>query len=331
MKTLKALLLVVCAAALLAAGAAACPSRDVNLFVSKCSFDLTRMRNQVDPIVQHGVKPSAHSHDFYGWIRPTELTVANSTLPAGTTSNPGYSPVVSTCGVYGDWPSYWFPTPNVGGIVAPNHTDTPTGRNVAAADMLATYRSPVGVQVLPPPYGMTYVAGNSHATSPAENPHLSWTCGSLNDGSAKPIDCTRGGAGDGGARVPRLLGPAPRLGPRTAGTRASPGSSTSTAPPASRPSTSRTRPPASAPPATCRSRSSSRARTSSTRLDNSPLQDPTGLAFSSGPYYTYHGDFLNVWSKFVQTLTLKCNDLIPGVVSVDCLTGLGATAEEATG
>jgi hypothetical protein len=325
---MKAVLLAVLAALTLTVAAGACVNHQFNTFVSKCQFDLTRMRNQVDPIVQHGVKPSAHSHDFYGWIRPTQDTVANTTLPAGTTSNPGYSPVVSTCGIYGDWPSYWFPTPvdGPGGPFVPNHTD-PAVRTVEAANMIATYRSPVGVTVLPVPYGMTYVAGNSKATSPAESPHLSWTCGPTQFGFPNPVNCAGTGRVTAVLEFPDCWNQQHGWGANGWDAAASGlvvfDGAAGIAPANFVYSVDGVCPAGYTPMSQLVTRTHF-----ANPVDNTPMTDPSRLFFSSGPFYTYHGDFLNVWSKFVQTLTFKCNNLLP-VVTVDCLTGLGATLEEA--
>lgn len=311
----------------LAVSSEACQDHNFNLFVAKSQFDLTRMRAQVDPIVQHGVSPSAHPHDFWCFIRVTQFTVANSTLPAGTTTNPGYSPVSSTCGPYGDWPEIWNPTPLVGGISSPGHTDVVGGRVVANYTELMSYRSPKGVSVLPTPYGMAVVAGNSHATSSSENPHLSWTCGSQYDGSAKPVDCTRGGQVTAVMEFPDCWNQQHGWG--ASGWDPSFSGRVSYDSPAGIGPDNFAYSNAGQCPVGFTNIVQLVTRTKFVNpMDNTPMQDPTLLSFSSGPYYTFHVDYLNLWSSFHQTLTMKCNNLMP-VVTVDCLTGLGATADEA--
>jgi hypothetical protein len=306
----------------------ACATHEYNLYSVKSEFDATRMRAQIDPIVSPGVPVSAHLHDFWCRIRVSANTVANSTLPVGTTSNPGYEPQVSTCIPYSNWPEFWNPTPLVGGVLAPNHTDTPTTRMVANYKFLATFRAHKGIPVLPVPYGMAVVAGNSKATSPADNPHLSWTCGSQYDGARSPVNCVGAGQVTAVVEFPDCWNQQHGWGsdgwdPSFSGkvqfdTVAGVGPANFTY------SFDGQCPVGFTPIAQLVTRTEF-----VNPMDNSPMVDPAQLTLSSGAYWTFHVDFFNLASRFYQTLTFKCNNLMP-VATVDCLTGMGATADEAT-
>lgn len=204
--TLVALLAAALAAFLLPSPAPATPDPQpgFNSWHETCRFDLTRMRRQVDPIVQYGVLISAHSHDFYCNIGVTATSHSHATLPVSTRNDPGYLGATggnsSTGSTYGYWPLGWSPTPKLDGVLAPNHRDpcflNPDGtqncpRTVRSAFAKFTYRSPVGERVNTVPYGMLAVVGHPHATSEAEqDPHVSWTCGDLDGGTSRPHNCT---------------------------------------------------------------------------------------------------------------------------------------------
>jgi hypothetical protein len=309
------------------------PDPQYNSFFTRCEFDLTRMRRQVDPIVSPGVNPSAHMHDFYGFIAPTENTSAHSTLPNPNNFDPGYSQGSSTCRLYGDWPSYWFPTAYFNGVITPNVTD-PGVRTVKTSWLLTTYRSPVGQTVLAPPYGMTYVAGRSSAqTLGEESENLHWTCGQIEGGSRRPIDCTRGGV------VTAVL-EFPRCWDRTNGwlndgwnglfdrTETSVQSITFDSHAGIAPSHFAYGDPCPT-GFTAISQLVTRQHFTDPRT-RGPLVDPFGddgriaLSFSSGPYWTYHGDFLNLWDLLLAQDTRVCNNFetFPGSDKIDCLNGL---------
>ena len=132
--------------------------------------------------------------------------------------DPGYGPLDSSCFIYGDWSWYAIPTPLTNGTnlvgntgpVADDRTWTQSNEyvgggathNETAGVMTLTWAVPYGQKVVEMPFGAALVAGNPHAMSEADNPHLWWTCGGLgfmpNEvKSSHPIDCTNSGGGGG--------------------------------------------------------------------------------------------------------------------------------------
>lgn len=121
---------------------------------------------QVDPIVSFGIDPSAHMHDFFGNDSTTSTSTADTLLANGNSTS---------CPTTGDSAAYWFPEPTWNG--------TPT----TSTNMGEYWQRPTGVPVEAPPFGMEYVAGDSHATQPT--PHLGWSCGNGAE-TPTPRDCT---------------------------------------------------------------------------------------------------------------------------------------------
>jgi hypothetical protein len=309
------------------------PNTQYNSFFRRCEFDLTRMRRSVDPIVSPGVEPSAHSHDFYGFIAPSSTTSARRTLPNPNNPDPGYLQGSTDCPRYGDWPAYWFPTAKFDGVTTPNVTD-PGVRYVASSWLLATLRSPVGMTVLPAPYGMTFVAGDSHATTLAEeSPHLRWTCGQIGGGSRRPIDCTGEGA------VTAVL-EFPNCWDGTHGWLSDGWNGILSGEPYVQSITTFDSPAGIAQahfvygtPCPDGYKTIGQLITRQHFTDPrtaGPLIDPFGddgriaLSFASGPYWTYHGDFLNLWGRFLIQETRVCNNLetFPYSYQFTCLDGL---------
>lgn len=239
-------------------------------------------RVQVDPIVAPGKQTSAHLHDFYGRIDISNYMFARPPWPPfpGRENDPGYFPLPSSCPNYGDWASYWFPTPRF------------NGANLARGPLLLTFQSPVGSQVETPPFGMLAIVGNSGATSQAQQePYVRWTCGDLDGpGSDRPQPCASGrvtaeltfhDCWDGHRQVADTYnypaGIAPSHFAHSSG-------------------------------GSCPMSHPTRIAQLVERLQfvdprtGGPLTDPNnadgslGLSFASGPYYTFHGDFLNTWN-----------------------------------
>jgi hypothetical protein len=148
-----------------------------------CAFQLGQgMRKQVDPILSPGVQVSAHMHDFYGQHPVTDYMFALAPWPPipQHENDPGYLPRATSCDLYGDWAAYWFPTPKFNGAYT------------LSGQLQETWQTPAGSLLHAPPFGMTYIVGNSKATSTAEEgAHFRFTCGSLDGpGFTSPQDCT---------------------------------------------------------------------------------------------------------------------------------------------
>jgi hypothetical protein len=142
-------------------------------------FEVTCKYNgsaQVDPIVSPGINPSAHLHDFFGAKGVTENSTPD-TLRGGPTS----------CVLSKDTAGYWVP--------AAYRSDT--GARVLPVKQFEYYFGTPGIKTEPLPAGLEMVAGNSHALSPADvvPNSIAFSCG--NGGSAgnrsptrqAPYDC----------------------------------------------------------------------------------------------------------------------------------------------
>ena len=242
------------------------------------------MSMQVDPIVSPGIIPSAHMHDFFGNTGVNENSTADSLLGNAT-----------TCRTAGDTAAYWFPQPVVNGV--------PT----VSTGSMGEYWNGAKHGVATPPHGMTYVAGNGHAESAADNPHLTWTCGDSSSalGGPAPKDCTNATAGsrdvtavlvfascwDGMAAFDTQSGISPAHFVYPPGTSCPAGytriarlvSHTHFLDP----------------------------RTGKIMVNPYNADGSLALAFSSGPYYTFHGDFLNSWDQpTLDALIQGCLDLV---------------------
>lgn len=199
----------------------------------------------------------------------------------GRENDPGYFPIPTSCPNYGDWASYWFPTPRFNGV------------DMARGPLLLTFQSPAGSQVATPPFGMLSIVGKSTAGSEAQqDPFVRWTCGDLDGtGFTKPQPCATGrvtaeltfhDCWDGHRQVADTYGyPAGIAVNHFAHSDAN---------------------------GNCPMSHPTRIAQLIERLQfidprtNGPLTNPNntdgslGLSFSSGPYYTFHGDFLNSWN-----------------------------------
>jgi hypothetical protein len=125
-----------------------------------------------DPIVHPGEPGASHLHDFFA----NTTTDADSTVREMTHGR-------TTCLWDRDTSGYWFPAASVDGVtIVPTFSKT----YYFGVPLSRVDRIPKGLQI---------VAGNASATSAAENPHASWSCGA--DGPRRtpivdhPYDCTR--------------------------------------------------------------------------------------------------------------------------------------------
>ena len=137
-------------------------------FVLRCPYSHTRMD---DPIVFPGQPGASHLHDFFGNTGVDAFSTFKSML-AGET----------TCRVASDTAGYWTPTGYLDGV------------QIKPKVMRIYYLgSATGTTETIPP-GLQMVGGNRDATSPAENPHVSWFCGRTNSVTTPredtPYDCS---------------------------------------------------------------------------------------------------------------------------------------------
>ena len=274
-------------------------------FLITCTFNLgysqygypIPARKQVDPIVAPGQPVSAHMHDFYGQQDINNYMFASAQWPlhgdiiaavSAGQLDPAYNPQITSC-PYSDRSAYWYPSPKFNGVFT------------KSADLDVTWQSPNGVYVATPPFGMAFVVGNSTATSEASEPAtVRFTCGDINGpGSPKPMDCIAGGTvtaelryptcWDGESRLPQGRGGFPAgIAPQhfVYGT----------------PCPSGTQPMAQM----VTEQQFIDPRTDHVMVNPYNADGTLGLSFASGPYYTYHGDFINMWSETLHVWIETC-------------------------
>jgi hypothetical protein len=234
-----------------------------NVVTLSCSYSHSAMD---DPILFFGQRGASHMHDFFGSRTTNASSTAQSLLGTGT-----------TCRTAGDTAAYWFPQPLW------------NGQPIVHGGGFGEYWArPAGVQVETPPFGMKFVAGNAHAGSPGENPHLAWSCS-----NGKYTDMPRNCEGEGGALTAVLDFPTCWNG----GDPGNPGSFEYPAGQTNQTGIKRDCPPSHSTPI-------SRLTTHTHFIapgQKTPLRNPfnpdgsLALSFASGPAFTYHGDFLNGW------------------------------------
>jgi hypothetical protein len=252
-----------------------------------CAFYAVYQRRQVDPIVNPGKEKSAHMHDFYGRQDISNYMFARALWPPFR-DDPGYSPLPSSCVLYGDWASYWYPTPMFNGV------------NITSGQLQETWQSPAGSQVASPPFGMLAIVGNSKATSEAtQDPHVRWTCGDLNGpGFPSPQDCTGIGTVTAELTFPDCWDGHRQL------------ADTWTHPAGIHPKHFAYSDASGVCPGTHPTRIAQLItrqhfidpRTGTVMTDPFNADGSLGLSFASGPYYTYHGDFINSWNIGLKTV-----------------------------
>jgi hypothetical protein len=151
-------------------GLAAPPAQaaQVGQFVLRCGYSHSLTD---DPIVFPEQPGASHLHDFFGNVGTNASSTFESML-AGET----------TCRVPSDTAGYWAPA----GFM--------DGAQVRPSVMRIYYLGPAFGRVETIPAGLQMVGGNKDAQSPAENPHITWSCGQTKDVSTPrsdtPYDCT---------------------------------------------------------------------------------------------------------------------------------------------
>jgi hypothetical protein len=129
------------------------PSVDGGKFEVTCTYAKSA---QVDPIVSPGAPVSAHLHDFFG-----NTSIDENSTGASLVGGP------TTCKLSKDSAGYWVP--------AAYRSDS--GKRVLPAKVWAYYFGTPGVTEAHIPAGLEMLAGNHDATQPSEAEHVSFSCG----------------------------------------------------------------------------------------------------------------------------------------------------------
>lgn len=261
--------------------------------------DSRYQRKQVDPIVNPGQPVSAHVHDEYCRIDFSSTMYAVPHSRPGFEADPGdIPPSYSTCRTYGDWPGWWVPNPLWNGVPLP------------PATLKTTWQAPDGTQVSVPPFGMAFVAGDSHATSEATiSPNVRFTCGNI-DGPlyTKPADCSNvtGGVVTGQITFPDCWDGTTAFDIPAGIAQGHFGYSVNGACPLGMIPCKQMVPMAQAV-----------LQFAYRKPDGTPMVNPynadstLGLSFSSGPWYTLHGDYLNTSSNTLANIINACLNKLP--------------------
>jgi hypothetical protein len=137
-------------------------------FVVRCPFSHTLPD---DPIVVPGQPGASHSHDFFGNVTVNANSTVKSMLAGDT-----------TCRVASDTAGYWAPTAYL------------NGQLVEPKVMRIYYLGVPGVTVETIPPSLQMIGGTREATTPEEDPHVRWSCGETatvkTPRSETPYDCT---------------------------------------------------------------------------------------------------------------------------------------------
>lgn len=244
----------------------------------------------IDPIVSPGVTPSAHLHTFFG-----NKGVTNTSTPADLQANA----TGTTCVLSNDTAAYWIPVACDGPCV--DATGAPTEQApvnaVQPVKIFAYYFGTQGVQVGQYPAGLQMVGGNSHATAtPTDKSEIEFHCGNGGSHSSPvrtaPYDCTaaNGVRGtDGVVAVVKFPYCEDAFGAMSYGD------------------------------------STGACAVGDTTLGQVQIHVHYGsgtkgfqmgsqLNYTSGPYWTFHGDWMNGWDQTkLQALVSGCLD-----VNLDC-------------
>jgi hypothetical protein len=255
--------------------------------VAPKGFDVRYQRKQVDSIVANGQPQSAHLHDFYGRVDISPTMNSNWPITPGHEDDPGYTPAYSTSLTNGDWAAYWYPTAKF------NDAFTPY-----AGPLKVTWQSPAGSTVATPPFGETFVSGNAKATA-VGTPHVRFTCGNIEEvGFDMPADCS---SVPGGVVTGEITFPDCWDGVKTFDTPAG------ISPNHFSYSTSGACAQGSAPMAQLVTEQQFiDPRTNAVMTNPNNADGSLGLSFASGPYYTYHGDYINTWNHVLGTVVGAC-------------------------
>ena len=139
------------------------------VFVAHCTYSHSLPD---DPIVHPGMPGGSHLHDFFGNTTTDAASTIRDMLAART-----------TCSLSSDTAGYWFPAASLG----------PTALVPTFAKVYYFGVARGRVEALPP--GLRIVAGNPEASSPEDNPHVTWSCGAKGARRTPiidhPYDCTR--------------------------------------------------------------------------------------------------------------------------------------------
>jgi hypothetical protein len=149
------------------ASAAAAEPRGV--FVAHCRFS---HELSDDPIVHPDDPGASHLHAFFG----STATKATSTLEDLEAAR-------TTCTLSADTAAYWFPVASMDGVEI-----TPTFAKVYYFGVVSQHVSAL-------PSGLQVIAGDATASSAADNPNVTWSCGAKGTNRTPivnhPYDCTR--------------------------------------------------------------------------------------------------------------------------------------------
>jgi hypothetical protein len=245
----------------------------------------------IDPIVSPGVT-SAHLHSFFG-SKALTSTSTPSQLQSSATAG-------TTCTISQDTAAYWVPTACDGPcipVAGGDPTRGPFTNVVKPVKIFAYYFGVPSSQAVEAPFpsNLQLVAGNSHALSPADDLPgvIAFSCG--NGGShsspnrAAPYDCTAANGVRGTDGVVAIV--------------KFPYCLSSTAVEYGDPKTG-----------LCPTGDSTLGQVQihvHYGLNTTGYQTGSRLNFSSGPYYTFHGDWMNGWDQ------TKLNDLVAGCLDTD--------------
>src|SRR5829696_5326140 len=156
-------------------------------FVVSCGFTGIEKRAAVDPIVDFGVNPSHHSHDFFGNTTTNEnstlQTLRDAQYPPDAPDDPGTTcepkPGLPPNETFGDTAAYWIPTVS--------WTDsrgkiTPLEANQTFFYYRAGLKDPVDVQ--PQPAGLKIVT--------VQGKNVEWRCQNGDWSTRPPNRCENG-------------------------------------------------------------------------------------------------------------------------------------------
>ncbi|MGH8968956.1 MAG: DUF1996 domain-containing protein [Actinomycetes bacterium] len=151
-------------------------------WIVKCAFSHSAPD---DPIVAPGAPGASHLHDFLG-NKSTSADPSYKSMTAAST----------TCGTEEDTAAYWAPALYRNGVkIAP--AGSYDGRKARQKIYFRKSNLDSGTPITVPPADLRLVAGNSKATSAADNPKLGsaiyWGCSDNSTGKqTKPVNCSTG-------------------------------------------------------------------------------------------------------------------------------------------
>jgi hypothetical protein len=282
---------------------------------------------QVDPIDAPGQPVSAHNHCENG------NTDFSSTSGSGTNEWPvvpgheadrGYTVKTTNGRTYGSWSRGWVPVAFLNGV------------QIHQGTFQIVYQSPAGSKTSAIRFASTMIAGDSHANGTVVDPHVQWTCGNIDVTWPSPHDCANI---PGGVVTAQLIFPDCWDGSTALDTPAGIGvghfsySANGVCPPV---------------PGTPNPDGNDQYRGLGPRIaqlvfqqtflrpDGQPLTNPinpegnVALSFSSGPWYTYHGDWIENDNHDTGDFGNVCLNQILHQASLQ-VSGLGSNNQCVTG